>query len=172
MRKFNCGNFKITAVDYLSAFRYAYGHCNSGENFAIISIQEPGEKCFEYKVGGKCKAALNISFEDVTPSIKGSKHMMNDEDALKIKEFVEGLEDKDIDLLIVHCNAGVSRSGAVVAALAFVFTGSDKEVFDSGLYVPNMYVYYKILEAFGYSNNYQEEKHSEEKLYTVVLKDI
>jgi protein-tyrosine phosphatase len=52
----------------------------------------------------------------------------------------------EIERIIVHCDAGVSRSAAVGAALARAFSGDDAEFF-AGRYRPNVRVYRTLLET-------------------------
>jgi predicted protein tyrosine phosphatase len=51
-----------------------------------------------------------------------------------------------VDVVIVHCGAGVSRSAGLAAALAKWYNGSDLEFFKPP-YAPNMLVYRTMLEA-------------------------
>jgi predicted protein tyrosine phosphatase len=51
-----------------------------------------------------------------------------------------------IERIVVHCDAGASRSPAVGAALARVLNGDDAEFF-AGRYRPNMRVYRMMLNA-------------------------
>jgi len=66
------------------------------------------------------------------------------EDARQILEFVEKNKDK-VDLFVVHCNAGISRSSGTAAALGFIYNGDDSWVFTNRQYVPNILVYKTIL---------------------------
>ena len=52
--------------------------------------------------------------------------------------------------IIVHCEAGISRSAGVAAALSKILNGNDDYFFDyfHNRYVPNMTCYRRILEAF------------------------
>ena len=52
----------------------------------------------------------------------------------------------DAEELLVHCDAGFSRSPAVAAALSKALTGDDKHFFRT--YSPNMRVYRTILEEW------------------------
>lgn len=52
----------------------------------------------------------------------------------------------DAQRLLVHCDAGFSRSPAVAAALSKAITGDDKAFFKR--YSPNMRVYRTLLEEF------------------------
>lgn len=159
--------FEIKVMDFMSAFQYVYNHSGyeNGKKFAILSIQEYSSEMMgiEYKVGGNCLAALNVHFSDVTTQMEEKKRKENkrwsaeiklieDSDANEIKTFVESLYDLDIDTLIIHCHAGVSRSSAVAAAITKYYTNDDSMYFNSDRYAPNMTVYYKILKAFGMDN--------------------
>ena len=82
---------------------------------------------------------------------------MRDEDAQKIVRAVEQWKDK-VEQIVVHCDAGYSRSSAVAAALALALNGrgADDEFFVKGNYCPNMHVYntmLKELDARGYFND-------------------
>lgn len=156
-------NYKIKVMGYMEAFRYVYNHCGYDKNkdFAILSIQEYDQDTMgiEYKPGGHLKAALNINFSDINsislkmddkPYVK----LMTDEDAVKIKNYIDSLNKRDnIDELIIHCHAGVSRSSAVAAAILKVFNNDDSDIFNAGIYAPNMFVYNKILKVYGMENN-------------------
>jgi len=150
---------EIKVFDYISAFQYVYNHSGYSNNrdFAMISIQEyPSEIMgMEYKTGGPLKAALNLWFSDIKDQKDENPEtyikMIDEYDAKTIKDFVDYIKKMDIDFLIVHCHAGISRSAAVAAAISKVETGSDEKFFN-GEFVPNMKVYYAVLKAFGYDN--------------------
>lgn len=159
--------FKIKVMDFMSAFQYVYNHAGyeKGKHFAVLSIQEyPFELMgVEYKVGGNCLAALNVHFSDITNQMeeqirKEKKNwgneikLIEDSDANEIKQFVESLFSLNIDTLIIHCHAGVSRSSAVAAAITKYYTNDDSIYFNSDRFAPNMTVYYKVLKAFGMDN--------------------
>ena len=69
-------------------------------------------------------------------------HLFNDEMAKSVLEFVIS---HPCGVLLVNCEAGISRSAGVAAAIGKVFNRDDTFVFNSGRYVPNMLVYSKIL---------------------------
>jgi len=66
-------------------------------------------------------------------------------DAIHILEFVEKYID-DIKLIIVNCEAGVSRSAGVAGALSKILNGWDDAYFKHSL--PNMLVYRTILVEY------------------------
>jgi len=71
------------------------------------------------------------------------------EDAKRILEFVEKVKDK-IEVLLVHCFAGWSRSPAVAAAIDKIFNNkNEKENMHYWThYEPNMLVYKTIVETW------------------------
>lgn len=96
------------------------------------------------------KAILRLCFSDADGpgrDVYGKKvdvsGLMSDEDAEKVVRFV--LRHSDCDL-IIHCDAGISRSAGVGAAIIKVINGDDSPVFENGQYHPNMWCYRKTLE--------------------------
>ena len=73
---------------------------------------------------------------------------ISEEDAKRIVKTVKEWADK-VDTIYVHCDAGVSRSAGVAAAISKVLTGDDEYFYTCGLYVPNPLCYRKVLNAFG-----------------------
>ena len=74
--------------------------------------------------------------------------------AKNIVDFVLLWKDK-VDKIIVHCEAGVSRSSGVCAAIKKALTGNDTDIFGSLRYYPNMTCYNLVLKEFaerGYIN--------------------
>lgn len=96
---------------------------------------------------------LRLSFVDADSpgdlDVYGKKadmeHMFSDEQAQQVVEFVKKYPDENI---IIHCDAGISRSSAIAAAILRYYSGNDDAVFNSRYYCPNMWVYYKCLKAF------------------------
>lgn len=73
---------------------------------------------------------------------------ISEEDAKRIVKTVKEWADK-VDTIYVHCDAGVSRSAGVAAAIGKALTGDDEYFYTCGLYVPNLLCYRKVLNAFG-----------------------
>ena len=81
------------------------------------------------------KGILRLRFDDVD---KGAS-VMTDEDGVRIRDFLE--HNSNIQSIIVHCDAGQSRSAGVAAAILKAKTGSDMQIFKRAFYKPNMYCY-------------------------------
>lgn len=132
---------------------------------AIISIGEPnprregdsGQAKFadnEHRVG-----LLRVDFYDIDMNTitnagyireikKEHGHgLMTEDHAKQILDFYEEMLGK-IEILVCHCEAGVSRSSGVAAALMRIHKGSDDKIFNDPRYIPNRFVYRKILEEW------------------------
>jgi len=78
------------------------------DSMAIISIvgkDSPPRKLKNWK------NRLYLYFDDIVMKMKDRKEFDNN-DANKIKEFIKHLPS-DVNIIIVHCHQGVSRSAAV-----------------------------------------------------------
>lgn len=72
------------------------------------------------------------------------------------------LKYKDsVDTIIVYCDAGVSRSAGVGAAIMKYLFNDDMEIFNNALYAPNIRCYRYVLNALNFEI---EEKEIEEKI--------
>ncbi len=132
-----------------------YCHKPHEEKVVMISISDPygaySSKPFKSRKNGVV-AILPLSFADCdrpgSPDVYGREtaesDIMSEEDAEKIAEFLSRHKDCDV---IVHCDAGISRSAGVAAAILLWATGHDEQIFNSYRYRPNMLCYRKTLEA-------------------------
>ena len=69
---------------------------------------------------------------------------MRNEDAAKVADLLRTYPDTDV---IVHCDAWISRSAGIAAAILKHTTGDDSSIFENGLYDPNLWCYQKTLKA-------------------------
>lgn len=87
---------------------------------------------------------LQLAFADIEFQRIGSEnHMFSNEQADEILKFVKEMYDR-VEVFLVHCEAGISRSPAIAAALTKIYGGDDSFYFEN--YNPNMLVYNKLLE--------------------------
>lgn len=115
--------------------------------WACISI---GTELGDWPKINKCQlvALLQVAFFDldsIPEAYTGSTEIVlfNEDHARQIWEFVESVWDR-VELLVVHCLAGVSRSPAVAAAIAKVKYFDDSLYFQQ--YIPNSLVYRTMIE--------------------------
>ena len=113
---------------------------------AVISISDcdKSSPVLENNTNNGIMARCKLKFDDVE---RGANNCIAEIDAFNIVEFVVNTA-KSYDLLIVHCEAGVSRSAGVAAAVMKAVNGDDFKVFDNPRYIPNMTCYRTVLTAF------------------------
>jgi predicted protein tyrosine phosphatase len=111
----------------------------------IISITSGPEDIAHLRRNDQCKGVLRLHFPDaeVASDQFPEAVLFAPADARQIWAFVLG--HPEVQRIVVHCDAGVSRSPAVAAALARILNGDDAEYF-AGRYRPNMRVYRMLLE--------------------------
>ena len=116
----------------------AFSDTKDSEKRILISITTPGVA----RSTGYCTPAklhidawrdiLRLEFHDVEPELDGYDYVIfNDEDAKKIFEFLKKHET-EIDEVVVHCEAGISRSAAVSKFISIIY----------GLEFPENYMLY------------------------------
>lgn len=140
-------NVMIKKIVWMSQER-AVGSCID----ACVSITEPGRVA---KFIEDPKHLLRVQFDDHDPQdnsnllmpgyIWDDQQLMTEEQATDIIMFAASLPE-DIDMLVVHCWAGISRSAAVAIALSQIL-GLDEQYPNYGLY--NRYVYRTMMNAYG-----------------------
>jgi len=156
--------------------RQAMKEFQSDEKYLVISITDPNSEDAIIGDKDNMKSILTLQFHDVDkPLVKREKcttcngtgylpqflnindghcyrctdkidiRLFTDNDARIILDFVQDCRI-DIDLIVVHCEAGISRSAGVAGALSLIYNGSDEYYFHR--YLPNIFVYRKILNMY------------------------
>jgi len=115
------------------------------EDFLLISITNPWSRYIHIPASKHCKGILRLRFHDTAQKHRGKVHF-RPRHAQRIKRFVL---KNDTDLIICQCQAGISRSAGVGAALAKYYNLDAEEYFKTGGYVPNLLVFRTLLEVFG-----------------------
>lgn len=91
-----------------------------------------------------------IVCDDISPWTRNVKNQLtcfSERNASDILDFIEK-NKQTIELLIVACEAGISRSSGAAAAFGKIYLGTDEFIFDSERYRPNMYIYHMILKIW------------------------
>lgn len=121
------------------------------EPYALISISCPNDPA-KIRHRESCKAILRVEFDDLDAPVRDNLTdrvlpytLFNDTHANQILDFFEDCV-KWLPYMIVHCDAGVSRSPAVAAALTRIQESLDLDFWRR--YIPNARVYSKIMQAW------------------------
>ena len=127
------------------------------ETVAVISIADPDDNHPEILISELgLQGTLRLSFHDLDREDLPKKYkLMSDEDGRQVAEFVE--RHKDVDLLIVQCDAGISRSSGMAAAILKHQTGDDSQIFGNRRFIPNRWVNKKTREALADIKRKEEE---------------
>lgn len=117
----------------------------------IISISSTWDKIkpnIYSNENNSVKAILPLSFDDIDLE-ENREHCMSLDDGRKVSFFIDEWYNK-VDIIIVHCDAGISRSAGVAAAIMRVKEGSDGKIIYSSSKKPNMTCYLRTLKGFNY----------------------
>lgn len=130
---------EIVVMNRKDAVRYSYRPHN--KKTAVISIASPSyiynESIYKSPYNG-ITGVLKLWFDDV----ESGADCMEGSHAEAIKRFLNAHSKETI---IVHCDAGVSRSAGIAAALMKFYNGDDTPIFDNPKYCPNMLCYRTML---------------------------
>jgi hypothetical protein len=156
-------------MDFLVLSRYEVEsgeHIPQGVPHVVVSIGSPYDKQGRFGLllkypypqarippNPNCKGILRLQFLDATGREFGHMfgigyeegELFNEQMARQVLKFIRGHKDK-VNLIVCHCEAGVSRSAATAAALSKCFGQSDME-FYKGRFHPNPLVYRTILNV-------------------------
>jgi predicted protein tyrosine phosphatase len=114
----------------------------------IISITSSPEDVARLQTNAMCLGVLRMSFPDAdAPSDRFTQEaLFSRAQAAEVWRFVLHYRSA-VDRILVHCDAGMSRSPAVAAAIAKILTGDDAEFF-RGRFIPNKRVYRFLLDTY------------------------
>ena len=142
----------VTIMSRWDAVFYCYNP--HAQPTVMISISDPHMQYAAVPFSSeenKVLQILSLCFADADqpgPDIYGYdaavEDLMSDEDAAQVAELLSAYPNTDV---IVHCDAGISRSAGVAAAILKHTTGDDSSIFENGLYDPNLWCYQKTLAA-------------------------
>lgn len=115
------------------------------EPHAVISITTTADDVAQLPDATSRLGVLRLSFPDADVAVADvtADRLFGAEHADRIWDFLDAHRDA-ITCLVLHCDAGMSRSPGVAAAIARVLHGDDTFFFRR--YHPNMRVYRTLLE--------------------------
>ena len=106
---------RILVMSVQDAVKYVlkhiqYEYARKTDTYAVISIQDTSGFGIEFRESSYCKGVLTLYFDDIEEPCSGYQ-LINAAQAEQIIQFIKN--HQDIDTLLIHCYAGVSRSRAV-----------------------------------------------------------
>ena len=125
-------------------------HSHMGDNAMLIRIQDPATEFKPTKYKFKevhCFEFLDAEDEDGFPD----ECKISDEQAQQLVKLLQHALDNSMNVL-VHCHAGICRSGAVVeigTMMGFTSTGRFRQ--------PNLRVKHKMMKALGWTYDADEK---------------
>lgn len=145
-------DIKFSILSRQEAIQYSHDK-NNQEAVIIISITDVENKPVRFSSNANIIASLHLIFDDVYGD--EANHMSID-DARKIINFYKDYKDI-VSTCIVHCEAGISRSSAIAAALMTIDKQEDMDIFENPKYAPNKHCYYTLLNT--YYGSFPEQEH-------------
>lgn len=146
------------------AMVYLIDSADSLGSSAIISMCSTEEQLLMTKSKIKqlnflgCHDTLSLIFEDIRKKDEPlliKKHILFNEDmARQVVSFLDVLKDKEIDTLFVHCDVGVSRSGAVGIFAIRYLDMDEKKFLRNNIIHPNSFVYDTLMKVSGLKGDF------------------
>lgn len=144
---------KVKVMSRLEAIEHSYKQ--EIPNCMIVSISCPGENAPSFythpdRDKQRIKGILRLNFNDIDRDYDNCLAPRLG-DFTGLKAFVETAKQaEDVEEIIVHCAAGISRSSATAAAIC-QYLGLDEQeiIWSKFLYKPNMLVYRLALKELG-----------------------
>jgi len=133
-------------MEFLVLNREQIEQYDTNKKHVVISICDPEANPVEIFLNNPPEGILHLRFPDFDREWKGYKYnylLFDKYNAKDILKFVNRYKD-EIELIIINCEAGISRSAGVAGALSKILNGDDSYFFKH--YLPNMLVYRTILE--------------------------
>lgn len=137
----------IRAVSKQYARQYAF-RIEEQPEIAVISILDTGKSA----IFSENPKHLTLCFDDIQPAV--GMHFLNltyfnKNHAKDIVEFLEEVKHGNFEMLLIHCTAGISRSGAVAKlARKMLDVPSDKFHKENRFIYPNKYILRKLYETW------------------------
>lgn len=105
--------------------------------FILISIRSPGLNKIDLPETPMMKSALYLSFVDDETTESNDQIFFSERDAKEIISFID-MHKNDVDLLIIQCEVGESRSTAIAMVLE-LYLNHDKKASNryKRYYAPN-----------------------------------
>lgn len=125
-------------------------YIKSKSDWVFVSIldEDNTEKKYDTSLPNFLQVKMWDIVEDLT---SGDKHYkkVSDEELIRVVDFINANSDKSN--FVVHCSAGISRSGAVARWIAEKFEVNSKDFYKNNPYIqPNLYILKRLKELDSY----------------------
>ena len=128
--------FKVLNRERVAQYRVDVKHI-------VISFRDPELEKAELPETNLRVGELYLAFHDLDEKC-GDYKLFTKDDAKEIWKFINK-HLSEIEMIIVNCEAGISRSSAVAAAISKILNGNDDDFFK--YFIPNRLVYRKMMEV-------------------------
>lgn len=135
----------VVILSELDAIEFVNKYKDSHE-VLLVSIADENEYVQFYE--NEFIKIVRVFFGDVV-SDKSSLKLMTLDDAKIIKREVDSYINNGGQTIVVHCKAGISRSGAVGIVISEYVNKTSKELWESGSFCPNIHCYKIMCNVFG-----------------------
>jgi len=105
--------------------------------YIVISVTDPDKPDVLLQPSPHLQGVLRLRFHDIHRPKPGFM-LMDTGQASEIAGFIQQWYDK-VDLIVIQCEGGISRSAAIAAAIAHHFSGDELYFFEK--FLPNQHVY-------------------------------
>lgn len=118
----------------------------------VISVTDPRAKRAFLPKNPLRREVLRLEFDDVGPGPVFAIAMSEDH-ARQVAEFVT--KHADVEMFVIHCEAGISRSAGIAAALGLYFDRDDSQFYqdphtgEGCPFYPNSHVKSLVMRALG-----------------------
>lgn len=111
----------------------------------------------------KCRHTISLKFHDLSEEQykrikkvdpKTKVKLFSKDNAQSILNFIDDVKQTDIENLVVHCAAGISRSGAVGLFLCRYLQLNEEKFREKNKICPNFYIVNKLNEVSGLNKDY------------------
>ena len=126
-------------------------HMDAGSNAMLIRIQDPATFFGKVARADMFKEVYEFEFLDAEDDDGfPDEAKISDEQAAELVRLLQRAQEKHMNV-VVHCHAGICRSGAVVEVASMMgFTPADR------LRIPNMRVKHKMMKVLGWTYDGEE----------------
>lgn len=137
---------KVTVMNRLKAIEHSIK--SDIKRCVIISINSLNNDSTYFYFNNKVVDILPLYFNDIEKDY-GDSIAPKQEDFIGLKDFIDKYKD-DVEEIIVHCAAGISRSSAVAAAICqYLDLDEENIIWANHQYIPNKLVYKLAIKELG-----------------------